>query len=634
MNRTAPPAASPRLTWLALVGCAALLFAAASVCALLLQYSTRMEGQGLSQVAAVVSPVGILLIAVVMAFVWSVIGRFWWSIGLVTGLVLLLAVINQHKVQLRREPVFPSDLDFLSESGFLLSAVGGRSVAVAVAVVVAAVALVIVVGWFAGRRFPRPRLRRPGGGLNRRFLGIRVGVLALSGVLLVHATSFNGPPNLWRAMYDAGGSQWATSSQLYNYRVNGFLGGFLYNMPTEPMHQPEGYDAEAMQGITDRYEQRAAQINADREGSLEDVNVVFVLSESFTDPSWMEGFELETDPIPATRQIMSESISGPMYANSYGGGTSTMEFESLTGQPVGLFRPQTSSPYQTFVSDFGSYPSAAGAFSALDHHTVAVHAYNLHMYKRTEVYRTFGFDEVIDDTAMQSQEHLGRSPYIADEAAYGEVLHHVDSNEDPLFLNLVTMQNHGPYFDFYDDPIGSDIADPAGAQQMGQYARGLAHSDAAMTDFLAELQTRDEETIVVFYGDHHPGVYGQDVLEANEPEAQVRTPYFVWSSASGATAGQTQQADAATPAMFLPMVYEAADAPVPPYIALLDDMRHTAPVLQHDRLLDPQGRPLARDDLDEPTGALIDDLTMVQYDFSIGQRYAVDQMWPGAADGK
>lgn len=633
MNRSAPtarPAAAPRVRWLALIGCVVLVIVAASVCAFLLQYSTRMEGEEAAQIAAATSPVGILLVAVVMTFVWSVIGRFWWSIGLVTGFALLLAVINRNKMELRREPVFPSDFDFLSESGFLLTMVDDNTVVSAILAVVVLVAAIMAIGWLAGRWFPRPRLRRPGGGLHRRFLGIRVGALVLTGGLLVHATSFNGPPNLWRGLYDAKGSDWATQSQLYNYRVNGFLGGFLYNMPTVPMDQPQGYNAEAMQGITDRYEERAAQINADREGSLEDVNVVFVLSESFTDPSWMEGFELETNPIPATQQIMSESISGQMYAGAFGGGTSTMEFESLTGQPVGLFRPQTTSPYQMFVSDYNTYPSAVGAFSALDHHTVAVHAYNLHMYKRTEVYKTFGFDEVIDDAAMQSQEHLERSPYISDEAAYGEVLHHVDGNDDPLFMNLVTMQNHGPFLDFYDDPIGSDIADPSRAQEIGQYARGLSHTDNATAAFLAELRSRDEETIVVFYGDHHPGVYNQEILDANEPEAQVRTPYFVWSSASN----EVQPEAAATPAMFLPMVYEAADAPVPPYIALLDDMRHSAPVLQQDRTLDPQGRPLDRDNLDEQTENTLEDLTLVQYDFSIGQRYALDAMWPQAADGQ
>lgn len=629
MNESAPPDPTTQkrsASWF--VGAAAIVnvAAVASGCAFLLQYSTHLDWSGRSQSAVLFSPVDAAVIAVLIAFVWSVIGRLWLSLALVTGLTLLIAGINRSKIELRREPLFPSDRDFVSESGFLISMVDRGTVVNLVLTIAVIVVLIATIGWIAGRLYPRPRLRRADGSLNRRFLGIRLVALVLSAGLLIHATNFNEPRNLWRALYDADGAVWVPWSQLQNYRSNGFVAGFLYNMPIEAMARPGGYDAAAMAEVSERYEQRAAQINAERHGSLEDVNVVFVLSESFTDPSWMDGFTLAENPIPATQQIMTETIAGRMYAHIYGGGTATMEFESLTGQPVGLFRAQAASPYQMFVSDRATYPSAVGAFSALGHHTMAIHAYNLHMYKRTQVYETFGFDEVIDETAMQSKRRIERNRYISDAAAFGEVLHHLDRHDDPVLVNLVTMQNHGAYHDFYSDPIGSDIADPDRAAEIGQYARGLAHSDAAVADFLAELRAREEKTIVVFYGDHHPGLYNDVILDANEQAAQFRTPFFVWSSESN----QAQEIPAITPAMFLPLVYEAADAPVPPYIALLDEVRHTIPVLQHTRTLDAAGQPIDTASLDEHGAALLEDLRLVQYDFSIGRRYAIDTMWPGA----
>nr|WP_280720466.1 sulfatase-like hydrolase/transferase [Kocuria sp. JC486] len=381
-----------------------------------------------------------------------------------------------------------------------------------------------------------------------------------------------------------------------------------------------------MDEIAQRYQGRADEINKDREKSIKDVNVVVVLSESFTDPSWMEGFELDENPIPNTQQIMSETTSGQSYASAYGGGTSTMEFESLTGQPIGLFQPQVTSPYQMFVSDYKSYPSAVGAFEADGHHTVAMHAYNLHMYKRSEVYKTLGFDEVIDDSAMQSKEHLENSPYISDASAFSDVVHQVDTQEDPLFMNLVTMQNHGPYPGYYKDPIGYDAEGTSQSGELGQYTRGLSYSDEAMSQFLDDLQTRDEETIVVFYGDHHPGVYSQDILAANEPDASMRTPYFVWSSKTN----EYKAGGAITPAMLMPAVYDVADAKVPPYIALLDDVKKETPVIQQGRMLDPEGNEVDTNALDPEAQGRLDDLRAVQYDFSIGDRYAVDKMWPQA----
>lgn len=622
------PTAERRTSWFTVLAAICVVVVVAAACAFALQYSTHLDWGDRSGASVLLSFWDVVIIAVVVAFVWSVLGRLWLSLALVTGVVLLLAGINRTKLGLRLEPLFPSDRDFLSEPGFLVSMVDTSAVVRVVVVVSLIIALMIVIGLLAGRLYPRPRLRRADGRLNRRFLAVRVSVLLVSAGLLVHAANFNEPGNLWRAAYEAQGARWTPWSQMENYRNNGFVGGFLYNMPVTVMDEPDGYDEAAMAEVTKRYEERAAQINEERAASLDDFNVVFVLSESFTDPEWMNGFTLPSNPIPQIQQIMDETLSGRTYTHLYGGGTSTMEFESLTGEPVGLFRSQVSSPYQMFVSEHDAYPSAVGAFSATGHHTIAIHPYNLLMYKRPAVYETLGFDEVIDENTMQSRRRIEGNRYISDAAAFKEVVHHIDRNDDPVFVNLVTMQNHGSYDNFYSDPIDPEMAGNERADEIGQYARGLSHTDQAVTDFLAELSASEEPTIVMFYGDHHPGVYSQEIIDDNEDAALFRTPFFVWSSESN----EHQEVPAATPAMFLPLVYEVADAQVPPYVALLDDVRHSVPVLQHARTLDAAGRSVDPEDLDDDASALLDDLRLVQYDFSIGDRHAVDAMWPGATN--
>ena len=71
-------------------------------------------------------------------------------------------------------------------------------------------------------------------------------------------------------------------------------------------------------------------------------------------------------------------------------------------------------------------------------------------------------------------------------------------------------------------------------------------------------------------------------------------------------------------------------SPVTPYLALLDDVNGSMPVIQRERMLDPQGEELDPENLDETRADLLQDLKLVQYDFSIGDRYAVEDMWPGA----
>ncbi len=570
-----------------------------------------------------------LVVWVVLLFLWAVLGRLWWSIGIVLATVVGVGVANVVKMRYREEPVYPSDVDFLQEPAFLTSMVSPALLVVAVLALAGVLAAAVRIGRRMATRYPRPAWRR----LPRRqalgVLGLRLVVAAVAGLLLLQATQFNQPGNLWRGLYEARGDDWRYWNQKTNYRSHGFLGGFLFNMPVEAMPTPTGYDAAAMSAIADRYERVAADINADRTGTLADTNVVLVLSESFTDPTGLAGFELERDPIPRTRARMAQTLSGEMLAQMYGGGTANMEFEVLTGQSLGLFRPQLMSPYQMLVPDLSDYPSAVGAFKHQGHDAVAIHPYRVGMYKREQVYDRFGFDAFVHDTTMRSTATVGQNPYISDDAAFDEVLAEIDRRTEPLLVNLVTMQNHIPVDDNYADPLEVRGTDDDQAERIGQYARGLAHTDEALDAFLERLERSPERTIVLFYGDHLPGIYGSSVKEQNRGLALYRTPFFVWSNRPGEN--RPRPVPTTSPAFFLPLVYEVADAPVPPYLALLDRVHRHVSALQQGRMLDGNGQPITTAELGPEGAQLLADLRAVQFDFSIGRRFALDRMWPGAA---
>lgn len=568
-----------------------------------------------------------LLVWLLLLFLWSVIGRLWWSIGVLAAVVIPVAAANRIKIDLREEPIYPSDIDFLSEPGFLSAFVSPSKAVLLVLGLGILIAACVLVGRRLGRRYPRPSLRA----LPRREavrLGLlRAGVLLVTATLLFQTTRFNEPGNVWRKAYEVRGEHWRYWNQKTNYRSNGFGGGFLYNMPISAMATPTGYDEAAMELVAARYAATADRINRTRTGSLDDVNVVLVLSESFTDPTQLDGFELERDPIPQTRATMGETTSGTMLAQLYGGGTANMEFETLTGQSIALFRPQMVSPYQMLVSDHESYPSAVGWFKSQGHRPIAIHPYMVGLYKREQVYRTFGFEDFIHDTSLQSQEMIDDNPYISDASAFDEVIHQIDDNDDPLMINLVTMQNHIPVDGNYDDPIEVDGIGGDQGDRIGQYARGLEHSDAAVAAFLDKLEASDEKSVVLFFGDHLPGIYDSDVKDANDDDLGLyETPFFVWSSEGNAR----RPMPITSPSFFLPLVYQVADAPVPPYLALLDRLHSRVSALQQGRIITSDGAETPEDALDPRSAQLLEDMRLVQYDFSIGERYAVDDLWPGA----
>ncbi len=608
-----------RVSWIGAMACAFVL----ELSGLLGEESYWWESTFVDGLSYVADSLVIWLILVVLI---GLTNRVVLSLGMVVAATVVIAAANRVKLGLRSEPVYPSDVDFLREPGFLTSQVSaGTMVAGALGIVG-----IVAAAWLLGRKYePRMVAIWPGGlPLRRQFVAVlaRAVVVTLAFGFLIDATRFNDPGNPWRAAYEFGDRQWRYWDQRNNYLANGFVGGFLYNMPTVAMATPDGYSEQRMDALATRYERAAARVNRTRTGSLDDVNVVLVLSESFTDPTRLEGFDLARDPIPKIRRQMQQGTSGTMLAQLYGGGTANMEFETLTGQSIGLFEPQLSSPYQMLVSEYEEYPSAVGWFASHGHRPIAVHPYLTTFYKRNKVYDTFGFEEFVHDTTMSEQNRIEDNEFISDRSAFDEVEKQIRDDDQPLMVNLVTMQNHIPVDGNYSDPIPVTGVDGGQAERISNYARGLSYTDDALADFLAGLRRSKERTVVLFYGDHLPGIYDGSITDQNPGLGMYTTPFFLWDS-EGTPRRQLPQT---SPTQFLPMLYEMVDAPIPPYFAMLDRLRGQVSALEQGRMLRPDGEEIAPDDLGRPGRRALADARLVQYDFSIGERYSVDRMWPGA----
>jgi hypothetical protein len=578
----------------------------------------------LALLAALSKPLDVLVVLLVLLLLWCLTGRLWLSVGLLLGTTAGLSAVNAAKMAVLTEPVYPSDYQFLNSTGFLVEMVSPGAIATALLGLAALVAGTTLASRVMGRRYPRVRRADHPRGWTV-LLGTRVVGSVVLVALLTSALHFNDPGNPWRRMYEANGAIWQPFSQAMNYRSNGFVGGALYNMPSEPMPVPAGYSAATMDQISQRYVERAAARNAGlTPGALDDVNVVLVLSEAFGDLSRLKDVHVARDTMPLTRQTMADSWGGSALANFYGTGTSSMEFEALTGQSLGLFNPQVISPYQNFMTGLSSYPSAVGWFDEHGHLPIAVHPYHGEFYRRDTVYPMLGFKDFIYDKTISEKDKVEHSRFISDHAAFDEVEKQIAGHDQPLLVNLVTMQNHVPTADWYDDPVPTDApGDPELVKGIAGYARGQELTDRALRDFLDHLTSSGEPTVVVFYGDHYPATLPHEVLEANPGLGQLETPMFIWSSE-----GQTPKPLPVTsPASFLPYVFDLVGEPLPPYYELLSEVTEQIGAIGPGRIVAPDGTELTEADLSPEQQELLHDYRLVQYDFSVGSRYAVDTMF-------
>ncbi len=567
---------------------------------------------------------GSLVVWVLVLLVLSLSGRLWLTVGITGLLATMVAFANYQKVDARLEPLYPSDLDFLGSIGFLAHMIGFGTAALLVIGVALLVSAALVVGRLASRYFP-PVRRRHHPREWVALLVVRVAAVAVCLASLAYATQFNAPGNQLKKAYVASGATWATWQQLRNYERNGFVAGLLHNMDQPAMQRPADYSAATMQRLIDRYTALAGRMNRGRDPhALDHVNVVTVLSEAFSDPDRLAGVHVAHDPIPRTRRLLDGTESGVLLTNGYGAGTANMEFETLTGMSMAQLEPQVATPYQTVVPHYTRFPSAVGWFKQHGHDAVAVHPYLTSMYDRDKVYPILGFDRFVHDTTMQSQQRIGHNPFISDGSAFAEVEHQIAVHAKPLLVNLVTIQNHYPMAGDYADPIHVSGVSGDAEQQASGYARGLAYTDQALARFLRALRGSHEKTLVVFYGDHLPPIWPHHVYDRNGERTMHETPFFVWSNFTDLRHGPLPTTSAI---YFMPMLFQAAGAPLPPYYALLTELRRQIPAMEQGMYVDARNRLAEESELSPRARRLLHDYRLVQYDLSIGGRYSQAQLF-------
>jgi phosphoglycerol transferase MdoB-like AlkP superfamily enzyme len=566
----------------------------------------------------------VLVVWVCVIFVLALVGRLWVSLGIVTAITALLGAVNATKLDLRNDPLVPSDIVFLGQPGFLFDMVSKSKLLTGAVGLVALVLLAWGFGWLVARFFPVLTKTLPRRGVIAvRLTRVVVALICLG--LLVVANNFNEHNNPWRSAFDSTGLRWRAWDQRVNFQRNGFVAGMLYNTHVTAMAEPKGYSKASVMAIAKRYQAEAAAMNQGRTASIDNTNVVIILSESFSNPGWLKTVKFPRDLIPKTTAAMQHTLSGKMLAPGFGSGTANTEYELLTGQSLSQLSPQLSVPYEQLVSHYKDYPSAVSYFLAHGHDAVAIHPFSPRMYSRTQVFKTFGFSKFITKDTMKYKAR-GGGRFIDDQSAYDEVLHQIDTHTKPVLAHLITMQNHMPFGGQYTDPIRPTSGlQGKYANLAGQYARGISRTDDALANLFAKLKKSKEPTAVIFYGDHlPPQVYPQSLVEREGLLRAHQTPFLIWSNR---TALKHTALPTTSPIQFMPKLFNALNVPIPPWYALLDDLDKQIPAMDTGIMVNPQDKRVKASQLTPEAKKALSDYRMIMYDLSIGKRYTEKAMF-------
>ena len=591
----------------------------------------------------------VILVALLYLMLLMLFNRFWTASIVILAVGIIVAAIEHFKVEIRYEAILPADLGFLgSNTGNMLTFIpAGAHVTILVALGAFAVllALILVLRHFDGRKGRMIRTDNLSLNLTSRLILLLLPILVFA-LYCIHVSTTDSLANKFsRALGDTP-SMW---DSVYDAQRNGPLVAFTRQLTPKIMDKPSNYSEETMKKVAARYQKEAETINASRTNNLTDSTVVYVLSESFSDPSRVPGLKNNKDSMPNIRKIKAGTTSGLMLSSGYGGGTANLEYMGLSGLSMANFESSLSSPYQQLVPSQHWTPTINQLWGA-PVNSLGYHPYESSMYSRATNYKKFGFSHFYTLTGpdvIKYQDKIDESPYVSDKSSYDSALEGIKSGKTNKFIQIITMQNHMPYHEWYENndytaesttgtPLGDDEQ-----QSIETYQKGVEITDQATQEFLNELDALDKPVTVVFYGDHLPGIYSSASEDDNNSLALHLTDYFIWSNkASSSQGNKASDAAYSSPNFFVAQAADHMNAKVSPYLAFLTEMHSKIAAMEPpvvnkiqgwDRIpegqniyLDQNGNPMSTDDFDKETKQLLADYKLIQYDITAGKNYLKD----------
>lgn len=349
---------------------------------------------------------------------------------------------------------------------------------------------------------------------------------------------------------------------------NGFLLNFAMSVDLLFPKTPSGYPGN--QYFDDYYDNCASVV------ASSDVNVIVIMSESYTDPD-MFFDNMNMDPDPFYDSVNENCIKGYALSSGYGGRTSNSEFELLTGITM-AYMPDGSIPYSMYIKE--NFPSLIHFVSSVGYETYGMHPYRDTSYNRNNVYPDLGFMHCLfkDDFVVGDNDKL--RDFISDKAAYRNVLSNVEDCDIPAFALLVSMQNHGGYTDKYDNFVVDTYVDDS-PFSVNNYISLVKKSDEALEYLFESLQNEDEKYVVLIFGDHQPRLPNMGSDQQPGGDAWY-VPYMIWANyelpdtvinTSDNPAGVT-----CIPYLGIDLL-TAAGIELPPYYQFINEIRETIPVI-------------------------------------------------------
>ena len=300
---------------------------------------------------------------------------------------------------------------------------------------------------------------------------------------------------------------------------------------------PQDYCEEKMQSVIAPYQTVDGE-NENAADAGQQPDVIFVMLESIFDVDVLSdyGVVFSEDPDAVMDRYKLTTTVSPVY----GGYTSNVEFEALTGL-TNQFLTGGVVPYQTYIANKNTYCySIVDEFNRHGYETTAIHQNEAGFYNRENVYQSMGFDRFIKrgDYPVTEDTKLNDG-FEKNDAFYEMVTTQLENSTQPQFIWGITIESHGGYADKYDETdidVACDMIEEDGIREAEQYIQSVKNTDILVQRLIEYIDNRKRPTILVMFGDHWPALqvgsvctdpqkFGETVCLAHANYKELEIPY-------------------------------------------------------------------------------------------------------------
>ena len=311
------------------------------------------------------------------------------------------------------------------------------------------------------------------------------------------------------------------------YKDYGFVYSFASGVVNWGMDEPDTYEEDVINALMAAVESNKAVTTVTSENGP---NIITVLLESFVDPNEFNFMTYSQDPTPFFHYLEQNYTTGHLTMPVVGAGTANAEFEILTGMKLQYFGTGEY-PYKTILKETDC-ESIAADLKAIGYGTHAVHNNGGNFYSRVNAFSMMGFDSFTSKELMDITEFTPNEGWAEDSILAKEVMKTLTCTEGPDLTYVITVGQHGVYPEEpvieepYAEVYGLDSEEET--NQWEYYMHQAHKTDLFMKELVTYLEALDEDTIVVFWGDHLPTMGLEDSEMASGDI--YKTKYVTWNN--------------------------------------------------------------------------------------------------------